>query len=238
MKYAVSSYISTLTLESLDQFLMKSVIVFGKGSLALRICRFFLESSDFELLGIVPSGESQIPYFSLIDFANQHDVPLIELEDLHRYDKSNVDLGFSCFFDLILGAKHIEKFKLVLNIHNSLLPSYRGTLPINWALENGETVHGVTIHQIIDGGIDSGPIYNQIEFPVLTDDEVIDVYRRCVKYGWTIFQETISNIESIEAIPQDDSKSSTYFSASTPLLKERRWFVRDGMDEPEEMLPL
>ena len=33
----------------------------------------------------------------------------------------------------------------VLNVHASLLPSYRGAAPINWAIINGDALTGVTI---------------------------------------------------------------------------------------------
>ena len=48
------------------------------------------------------------------------------------------------------------------NLHASLLPSYRGAAPINWAIINGETKTGVTTF-FIDDKIDTGEIILQTE---------------------------------------------------------------------------
>lgn len=48
----------------------------------------------------------------------------------------------------------------VLNLHTSLLPSYRGLLPTFWVLLNDEEYTGVTVH-LIDEGIDTGEVICQ-----------------------------------------------------------------------------
>ena len=55
----------------------------------------------------------------------------------------------------------INKFVRLYNINNSPLPKYRGVNPIKWALKIGEDIHGVPLH-LIDEGIDTGPIGDQI----------------------------------------------------------------------------
>ena len=44
-----------------------------------------------------------------------------------------------------------------INLHGSLLPSYRGAAPIQWAIANGEQVTGVTTMRL-DAGLDTGPM--------------------------------------------------------------------------------
>ncbi|GAA3846919.1 hypothetical protein GCM10022226_83200 [Sphaerisporangium flaviroseum] len=39
---------------------------------------------------------------------------------------------------------------------------------MNWALRNGETVHGITIHRI-DTGIDTGPVIAEALFSIWPD---------------------------------------------------------------------
>ena len=46
---------------------------------------------------------------------------------------------------------------LMLNVHPSLLPRWRGAAPIERALMAGDTVTGVTIFQL-EEGLDSGPV--------------------------------------------------------------------------------
>ncbi|WP_218671121.1 methionyl-tRNA formyltransferase [Microbispora sp. GKU 823] len=48
----------------------------------------------------------------------------------------------------------------VMNIHPSLLPKYRGPLPVQWAVRNGDPEIGVTIHWMTDD-FDTGNIIAQ-----------------------------------------------------------------------------
>ncbi len=91
---------------------------------------------------------------------------------LHDNDKARLpgivrelDLLLVCRFEL-LPAKVFEVPRIgALNIHSSLLPSYRGFHPVSWALIDGAEKTGVTIHRI-DAGIDTGPIVAQAALPI------------------------------------------------------------------------
>lgn len=58
-----------------------------------------------------------------------------------------------------------------VNIHPSLLPQYRGPLPVHWAIRNGDAEIGLTFHWM-DEGFDSGRIILQ-EGGIPLDDEVV-----------------------------------------------------------------
>ncbi|WP_019545895.1 methionyl-tRNA formyltransferase [Streptomyces sulphureus] len=47
-----------------------------------------------------------------------------------------------------------------LNIHTSLLPRYRGPIPVHWAIRNGDRETGVTVHWM-DETFDTGPVLVQ-----------------------------------------------------------------------------
>jgi phosphoribosylglycinamide formyltransferase-1 len=67
-------------------------------------------------------------------------------------------------------AEFIESFdERILNIHPSLLPSFRGIRAVEQALEAGVKITGVTVHQVVPE-LDSGPIIAQAAVPVLPDD--------------------------------------------------------------------
>ena len=51
---------------------------------------------------------------------------------------------------------HAAKYGCI-NLHVSLLPKYRGSAPIQWAVLNGDEGTGVTIMQL-DEGVDTGDI--------------------------------------------------------------------------------
>ena len=50
-----------------------------------------------------------------------------------------------------------------LNLHPSLLPAYRGPLPLFWMARQGERQAGVTLH-FLDEGLDTGDIVAQTAF--------------------------------------------------------------------------
>ena len=61
-----------------------------------------------------------------------------------------------------------------LGIHFSLLPKYRGSSPLVWALMNGETETGLSLFSIVEG-MDAGAIWAQESVPIGSDDYVGDV---------------------------------------------------------------
>jgi methionyl-tRNA formyltransferase len=61
-----------------------------------------------------------------------------------------------------------------LNMHGSLLPQYRGRAPINWAIANGETRTGATLHYMV-AKPDAGPIVAQEVVPIGPDDDALVV---------------------------------------------------------------
>ena len=64
-----------------------------------------------------------------------------------------------------------------LNMHGSLLPKYRGRVPINWAIIHGETETGATLHYMTEKP-DSGDIVAQAAVPILPDDTAKDVFEK------------------------------------------------------------
>ncbi|MEI6000615.1 formyltransferase [Paraburkholderia bengalensis] len=61
------------------------------------------------------------------------------------------------------------------NMHGSLLPKYRGRVPVNWAVLNGETETGATLHEMA-AKPDAGAIIAQTPVPILPDDTAGQVF--------------------------------------------------------------
>jgi folate-dependent phosphoribosylglycinamide formyltransferase PurN len=204
----------------------RSVVVLGKGTLAIRVASWFSESSDHDLRAVVPVIPEPTWTDSFEQWARQAGVMVVESGHYRDLDVGTIDLAVSVFYDKILSAAFIDSCGRGLNIHNGPLPRYRGVSPINWALKNGERMHGVTIHEITPG-IDDGPIVAQVLYSIYPElDEVVDVYNRALEYGWTLFQQTMPNLDRIEATAQDE-KAATYYSlAENDLLGDRRGFTR------------
>ena len=61
-----------------------------------------------------------------------------------------------------------------LNMHGSLLPRYRGRAPVNWAIANGETQTGATLHYMV-ARPDAGPIVAQEAVAIGPNDQALAV---------------------------------------------------------------
>jgi len=74
---------------------------------------------------------------------------------------SEHDLIISCSFNKILTPGMLGKPKFgALNIHQSLLPKYRGRSPVLSAILNKDSALGLTVHKMTSE-VDRGPIYYQ-----------------------------------------------------------------------------
>jgi methionyl-tRNA formyltransferase len=103
-----------------------------------------------------------------------------------------------------------------LNLHASLLPTYRGAAPIQWAIANGEPVTGVTTMRI-DAGLDTGDILLQLEVPISSDDTAETLAPRLAVVGADLMVETLVGLEGdqIHAVPQDHARATL-----APILKK------------------
>ena len=110
-----------------------------------------------------------------------------------------------------------------LIIHDSLLPQYRGFAPMNWAIINGETQTGVTLFHI-DGGVDSGPIVDQLATDITLQDTAKTVDEKVILLYEKIIEKNLSRLASgnVMATPQDES-IATYCCKRTPEDGEIDW---------------
>lgn len=212
---------------------MRNVVLMGKGDLAIKVANWFLESDKFKLTAVVPVMPEPTWAPSMADWAKTNGVLAIasgHYKDLPEIlsGEGELDLVMSVFYDKIIKAWFIDKCKRIINLHNGPLPKYRGVSPINWALKNEEVEHGLTIHEITPG-IDDGPIIGQLKYSIYPEfDEVFDVYKRSLEYGWILFQQTIPLLDKIVARQQDDEEASYYSKLDNPRLGERRNFTRQA----------
>ena len=88
-----------------------------------------------------------------------------------------------------------------LNVHTSLLPTYRGAGPIQWAIANGETETGVTVMKM-DAGLDTGPIVSQRRMPISPTDDSATLHDRLARLGAELLAQTIPDFVAGKIQPQ------------------------------------
>jgi phosphoribosylglycinamide formyltransferase 1 len=88
-----------------------------------------------------------------------------------RLEQAGAEWVVLAGFMRILGPGLLDPFAgRVLNIHPSLLPSFRGLHTHERALQAGVAMHGCTVH-LVDASLDGGPVLAQAEVPVLPGDD-------------------------------------------------------------------
>lgn len=94
-------------------------------------------------------------------------------------------------------------------IHASLLPSYSGGAPLNWAIINGENSTGVTLFRFEDG-VDNGDIIAQKEFSIEYEDTIKDVYKKATQASKEILISTLNDIQNVTFKKQDEEQRTIF----------------------------
>lgn len=96
-----------------------------------------------------------------------------------------------------------------VNVHGSLLPKYRGSAPVQWAIINGEKETGITT-MIMDEGMDTGDILLKEVTKIEEEDNLETVFDRLENIGSSLIVKTLDGLVEgkIERIKQDDKKAT------------------------------
>jgi phosphoribosylglycinamide formyltransferase-1 len=99
------------------------------------------------------------------DFENE----LLSILSINNFGVTDTLICLAGFMRII-GPTIVNKFQYrIINIHPSLLPSFRGLNAQRQALDAGVKIAGCTVH-FVDTGIDTGPIILQKCVPVFSYD--------------------------------------------------------------------
>jgi methionyl-tRNA formyltransferase len=138
-------------------------------------------------------------------------------EAIARIADSRPDFIFSFYYRSILRAPLLAlASRGALNMHGSLLPRYRGRVPINWAIIHGETETGATLHYMTEKP-DAGDIVGQTTVPILPDDTAKEVFDKVTVAAEMTLHASLPALVAGTAprMPQDASRA-TYFGGRRP----------------------
>jgi hypothetical protein len=124
---------------------------------------------------------------------------------LSEYQSCNYTLGIVAGFNKVLPESLIANNAMgIINLHAGKLPQYRGGSPLNWQIINGESIIGVTIHQI-DSGIDTGPILASGSFPLGCDEGIKEAHQKANLLFLSLLKEvlTVLLVEGRDILPQE-----------------------------------
>lgn len=134
--------------------------------------------------------------------ALDHDIPVFQptkLRDgtaLETIQGLAPDLIVVAAYGRILPQEILDYPKLgCINVHSSLLPKYRGSAPIHWAILNGDAESGVTIMNVVLE-LDAGDIISQAVTPIDPDETVENLHDRLADMGAKLLADTVVAIEN------------------------------------------
>lgn len=104
----------------------------------------------------------------------------------------------------------------VLNIHASMLPKYRGSAPIQWAIVKGERETGVTIMQTALG-IDCGQTCLSKSIPIELNDTAGTMFDKLKNLGAELIIEALDLLAKSKLVfeNQDEARATHY-----PMIKK------------------
>lgn len=184
-----------------------------------------------------PRGRSRKPVWpETKKVATERGVPVFQPQDLKTPEFEETlkalspDMIAVAAYGRILPATVLDAPPFgCVNVHASLLPSYRGAAPINWAIAKGERKTGVTIMQI-DEGLDTGDILAQREVRIGDEETAEELSKRLSLEGAGLLLETIDRIAKNEISPvKQDPAAATY----APLLSRKDGRVDWNRDAEE-----
>ena len=109
------------------------------------------------------------------DFLNKE---LFESEIIKILKSFDVELVIMAGWMKIVSSFFISKYKdKIINIHPSLLPSYKGSSAIKEALSNGSKITGCSVH-FVENEVDSGSLIMQAALSVFKNDNLESLTKR------------------------------------------------------------
>lgn len=166
----------------------------------------------------VDNPNEAIWFDSVAKLAAEHDIPTITpddpntLEIVERIRALQPDFIFSFYYRNMLKTPLLAiPQRGAFNMHGSLLPKYRGRVPVNWAILYGEVETGATLHAMTEKP-DDGAIVDQQAVPILPNDTALDVFHKVTCAAELALNRCLPDLLAGTArmMPQDLSKGS-YF---------------------------
>ncbi|OAT54213.1 bifunctional UDP-4-amino-4-deoxy-L-arabinose formyltransferase/UDP-glucuronic acid oxidase ArnA [Providencia heimbachae] len=157
-------------------------------------------------------------YSSVARVSADMELPVYAPEDVNhplwveRIRELKPDVIFSFYYRDMLSEELLAIApKGAFNLHGSLLPKYRGRAPINWALLNGESETGVTLHKMV-AKADAGDIVAQEKVAITETDTALTLHAKVREAAEELLNKTLPLIEagSYKSVAQDESQAS-YF---------------------------
>jgi methionyl-tRNA formyltransferase len=203
-------------LKNTTRILFFGIYDFGSASLENLVSR------GFNIIGVVTKPEQEGGKQAVVALARQNQIPHMaptspgSSEFIKAVQNLRPNLIVVAGYHKIIPKVVLDIPNLgAFNLHASLLPAYRGPCPWKWAIINGETHTGLTVHETTPQ-LDKGDILNQRSLVISDDDTGRTLFSKCCIKGAELLVETLEQLKHspIERHRQNETIAS-YFSYPT-----------------------
>ncbi len=148
--------------------------------------------------------------------AEELGIPVLQPEKIRRkaFRLQLADLGADLFVVAAYGKILRPRMLAVppmgcVNVHASLLPSYRGSAPIQWAVIGGERRSGITI-MLMDAGMDTGPMLLSGGLELTPDETAGSLHDRLAELGPPLLLQALDGLAAgtLEPEEQDHERAT------------------------------
>ena len=197
------------------------IIFMGTPDFAVGTLEALVEAGHEVVLAVTqpdkPKGRGkEMQYTPVKECALKYDIPVFQprrvrepecIEELRKYD---ADIMVVVAFGQILPKEILEMCSYgCINVHASLLPKYRGSAPIQWAIIDGEEVTGVTTMQM-DEGLDTGDMLLKTEVTIEPKETGGSLFDKLAQAGAKLCVETLEALQNgtVTPIPQGETTTA------------------------------
>ena len=204
---------------------MTRAVVFAYHNVGVRCLKVLLGYGvDVALVVTHRDNPNETIWFSSVQqLAKEYQLPVIMPDDPNDDEvvaavrAVRPDFLFSFYYRSLLKESLLMiPSRGAYNMHGSLLPKYRGRVPINWAIIHGEVETGATLH-VMNTKPDNGPLIDQYAVPILPDDNAQDVFDKVTVAAEITLWRSLPGLIRGERqpVPQDLSLGA-YFGGRRP----------------------
>lgn len=181
---------------------MTNAIVFAYHNVGVECLKVLLANSVNVQLVVthVDNPNETIWFDSVAALAHQHGIKVITPDDpntsevLAEITALKPDFIFSFYYRMMLAPALLALAKKgAYNMHGSLLPKYRGRVPINWAIIKGETETGATLHEMVEKP-DAGRIVGQQVVTIECDETAAEVFAKVTVAAASVLNGAIESL--------------------------------------------
>ena len=204
---------------------MTTAVVFAYHSVGVRCLNVLLRHGiDVKLVVTHRDNPDENIWFdSVADLALAHKINVVTPLDpntptfIDQLASISPDFLFSFYYRMMLKPALLATARRgAFNMHGSLLPKYRGRVPVNWAIINGETETGATLHEMVEKP-DAGRIVDQEAVPILPDDNAFDVFNKVAAAAEVALDRAVPTLLDGSAVLRTQNLAAgTYFGGRKP----------------------